>query len=59
MLVAIHSIINIAWFSLVILLLSRLRTIALAGRYRRVLKALTGAVFVGFSARLAAAQSAS
>lgn len=59
MLVAIHSIINIAWFSFVILLLSRLRTIALAGRFRRVLKALTGAVFVGFSARLAAAQSAS
>ena len=57
MLVAIHSIINIAWFSLVILLLSRLRTIALAGGLRRGLKAITGAVFIGFSAKLAAAQS--
>ncbi len=57
MLVAIHSIINIAWFSLVILLLSRLKTIALAGGLRRGLKAITGAVFIGFSAKLAAAQS--
>ncbi|CAH0343262.1 LysE family translocator [Rhizobium sp. CECT 9324] len=57
MLVAIHSTINIAWFSLVILLLSRLRTIALAGGLRRGLKAITGAVFIGFSAKLAAAQS--
>lgn len=56
-LVAIHSIINIAWFSLVIVLFSRLTKITRAGRARRLLKGVTGAVFIGFSARLAVAHS--
>src|SRR3546814_17564704 len=53
-LVSAHALINALWFSAVILLFARLVGAARSGRFQRWLTAVTGVVFVGFGARLAA-----
>jgi threonine/homoserine/homoserine lactone efflux protein len=52
-LVVIHSLLNIVWFSSLVLLFSGLKTIGSNVRMQRGLKALTGTVFIGFGLKLA------
>ncbi|WP_417721067.1 LysE family translocator [Salipiger sp.] len=52
-LVFIHSMINVIWFSTVVLLLSRLTSVTRGDRFQRWLKGVTGAVFIGFGLKLA------
>ncbi|NDV86608.1 LysE family transporter [Aurantimonas aggregata] len=52
-LVAIHSLINVAWFTVVILLFARLATFTRSGGFQRGLKGATGVVFLGFGVNLA------
>lgn len=52
-LVFIHSMINAVWFTAMVLLMSRLTKAAQNGRFQRWLKGVTGAVFIGFGAKLA------
>lgn len=53
LLVAIHSLLNAVWFGLMVLLLARLTKVARNDRFQRWLKAVTGAVFIGFGVKLA------
>ncbi|WP_292896817.1 LysE family translocator [Nitratireductor sp.] len=52
-LVVIHSLLNIVWFSSLVLLFSGLKSIGSNVRMQRGLKALTGTVFIGFGLKLA------
>ena len=56
LLVTVHSALNIIWFSAMVLVVTRLRGVASSGVVQRWLKGITGAVFLGFGARLAASQ---
>ena len=53
LLVFIHSMINVIWFSAIVLLFSRLTGLARSSRFQRWLKGVTGVVFVGFGIKLA------
>jgi threonine/homoserine/homoserine lactone efflux protein len=53
MLVAVHSLLNIMWFSAMVLLLLRFKSAATNGTFQRWLKGVTGAVFIGFGLKLA------
>ena len=53
LLVFLHSMINAIWFSAMVLLFSKLTGLARSGRFQRWLKGVTGAVFIGFGAKLA------
>lgn len=53
LLVFIHSLINAIWFGAMVLLMSRLTSLARNGRFQRWLKGITGVVFIGFGAKLA------
>ncbi len=52
-LVAVHAALNVAWFGPMVLLFDRLSAVARSGRVQRVVKGLTGMVFVGFGVKLA------
>jgi len=52
-LVFIHSMINLIWFSLLVVLFARLAGVAQNSIFQRWLKGVTGVVFIGFGARLA------
>ncbi|WP_028470702.1 LysE family translocator [Neptunomonas japonica] len=52
-LVFIHSIINLAWFSGMVLLFSKLKGVASNGAFQRILKTTTGLIFIGFGTKLA------
>jgi threonine/homoserine/homoserine lactone efflux protein len=53
-LVAIHSMLNIVWFSSMILLIARLKSsVAASAAFQRWLKGVTGAVFIAFGVKLA------
>ena len=53
MLVCVHAMINAVWFGAMIMMLARLTRYAGSGRFQRVLKATTGAVFIAFGVKLA------
>jgi len=53
LLVFLHSMINLVWFSAMVLVFSRLTRFSRSGRLNRWLKAVTGLVFVGFGLKLA------
>ncbi|MCB1343210.1 MAG: LysE family translocator [Pseudooceanicola sp.] len=53
LLVFLHSMVNLVWFSLVILLFARLGGLTRRDAVQRWIKGLTGAIFLGFGARLA------
>lgn len=53
LLVAVHALLNMAWFGPMVLLFGRLSTFARTGRVQRWIKAATGLVFVGFGLKLA------
>jgi threonine/homoserine/homoserine lactone efflux protein len=52
-LVFIHSMLNLVWFSAMVLLFSRLTAAARNSTFQRCLKGVTGVVFIGFGAKLA------
>jgi threonine/homoserine/homoserine lactone efflux protein len=53
-LVAIHSMLNIVWFTSMILLIARLKSsVAASAAFQRWLKGVTGAVFIAFGVKLA------
>lgn len=53
LLVFLHAMINAVWFSLMVIMLSKLSGYAQSGTFQRWLKGVTGAVFVGFGIKLA------
>ncbi len=53
LLVFIHSIINLIWFSAMVLLFSKLTGAANNRTFQRVLKTTTGIIFIGFGVKLA------
>ncbi len=52
-LVFIHSMINLIWFSLMVVLFAKLARAAQNSTFQRCLKGVTGVVFIGFGAKLA------
>ncbi|MFK5979622.1 MAG: LysE family translocator [Rhizobiaceae bacterium] len=52
-LVFVHSMLNLVWFSAMVMLFSRLSGAARSGSFQRWLKGVTGVVFIGFGAKLA------
>jgi threonine/homoserine/homoserine lactone efflux protein len=54
LLVCVHALLNVVWFSAMVLLFARLLRAARSGRFQRWLKGVTGVVFVAFGAKLAA-----
>ena len=48
-----HSILNLVWFSAMVILLSRIKKLAISSLFTRWLKSVTGAVFIGFGTKLA------
>lgn len=52
-LVCVHALINAVWFTAMILVLARLTRAVRNGRFQRVLKAVTGSVFIAFGVKLA------
>ena len=52
-LVIIHSLINLVWFGMIVMVFSRLAGFSRSPRLVRYLKGATGLVFLGFGARLA------
>jgi len=57
LLVSIHSVMNVFWFSSMVILFSRLSTFAKSGLFQRVLKSITGMVFIGFGVKLLSLES--
>jgi len=53
-LVSLHSLLNIVWFSSMVLLFDRLRSAAQNESVQRTIKAITGVVFIAFGAKLVA-----
>ncbi len=53
LLVLLHAMINVVWFSMIILLFARVTRATRNGRFQRWLKAATGLVFIGFGLKLA------
>ncbi|MGF1696212.1 LysE family translocator [Vibrio lamellibrachiae] len=54
LLVTIHSAINLLWFSSVIMLLSRITVVSKSESIQRILKGITGTVFIAFGVKLLA-----
>lgn len=52
-LVAMHSIVNLVWFSIMVFMLSRIKHATNSMRFKRWLNSITGVVFVGFGFKLA------
>ncbi|MCK5930702.1 MAG: LysE family translocator [Fulvimarina manganoxydans] len=52
-LVTLHALINLVWFSAIVLLLTKVVAVAKRDGIQRMIKAVTGVVFVGFGVRLA------
>lgn len=57
LLVLIHSIINLAWFSAMIFMLSRFINRASKPRFQKWLKATTGTIFIAFGIKLASLEA--
>lgn len=56
LLVVVHSLINLIWFALMVVLFARLTQAVSSSRFQRWLKGVTGAVLVGFGMKLASYQ---
>ena len=54
LLVFLHSMINLVWFSAMVMVFSRLTGFVRSGHAERWIKAITGVVFIGFGMKLAA-----
>lgn len=56
-LVTAHSILNFAWFSCMVLMLSRVKSLANNAQVKRWLNSITGIVFIAFGSKLALMKS--
>lgn len=56
-LVTAHSIVNLIWFSIMVLALSRVKKAANNAKFKAWLNSITGVVFIGFGAKLALLRS--
>ncbi|MDO6452595.1 LysE family translocator [Neptunomonas phycophila] len=56
-LVSAHSLVNLIWFSIMVLALSRVKSAANSAKFRKWLNSITGVVFIGFGAKLALMKS--
>lgn len=54
LLVCVHALLNVLWFAAMVLLFARLAKAVRSGRFQRWLKGVTGVIFLGFGAKLAA-----
>ncbi|QMV16878.1 LysE family translocator [Vibrio spartinae] len=52
-LVTAHSLVNLIWFSIMVLALSRVKSAANSVKFKTWLNSITGLVFIGFGAKLA------
>ncbi|MGB7389844.1 LysE family translocator [Marinomonas sp.] len=52
-LVTAHSMVNLIWFSLMVLMLSRVKSMANSARFKSALNSVTGVIIIGFGAKLA------
>lgn len=52
-LVTAHSVVNVLWFSVMVLLLARVKRVSGNAGFKRWLNGVTGTVFIGFGAKLA------
>lgn len=57
MLVSTHALINVIWFSIMVILFAKLTTAAKNENFQRILKGVTGVIFVGFGAKLLALEN--
>lgn len=57
-LVSAHALVNLIWFSALVLMLSRVKRVTSSARFKQWLNAMTGAVFIGFGAKLALMKNA-
>lgn len=57
MLVSTHALINVIWFSIMVMLFAKLTTAAKNENFQRILKGVTGVIFVGFGAKLLALEN--
>jgi threonine/homoserine/homoserine lactone efflux protein len=57
MLVSTHALINVMWFTIMVILFSKLKIAAKNEKFQRILKGVTGVVFVGFGAKLLALEN--
>ena len=57
LLVTIHSLMNVIWFSSMVILFSRLTLVAKNYSFQRMLKGVTGIIFLGFGAKLVALEA--
>jgi threonine/homoserine/homoserine lactone efflux protein len=56
-LVSLHVVIAVVWFSSMVFLLSRLTSLSASASFGRWLKSITGIVFIGFGATLASLEN--
>lgn len=56
-LVTAHALVNCLWFSLMIIMLSRVKTMAENPSFKRWLSSITGIIFIGFGTKLALLKS--
>lgn len=56
-LVSAHALVNVLWFSIMVLALSRVKNMANNAAFKAWLNSITGAVFIGFGAKLALMRS--
>ena len=56
-LVATHSLINILWFSFLVLLIKRATHVTRSVRFKRWLNSITGFIFIGLGSKLALTSS--
>ncbi|WP_394165052.1 LysE family translocator [Neptunomonas phycophila] len=56
-LVSAHSLVNLIWFSIMVLALSRVKSAANSAKFRKWLNSIIGVVFIGFGAKLALMKS--
>lgn len=56
-LVSAHALVNLIWFSIMVLALSRVKSVANSAKFKKWLNSITGVVFIGFGAKLALMKS--
>ncbi|OEF25435.1 LysE family translocator [Vibrio rumoiensis] len=56
-LVSAHALVNFIWFSIMVLALSRVKSISNSAKFKKWLNSITGVVFIGFGAKLALMKS--
>jgi len=56
-LVSAHALVNFIWFSIMVLALSRVKSVANSEKFKKWLNSITGVVFIGFGAKLALMKS--